>query len=205
MAEIVERVDPDVLLLNEFNWDSAGKAIDRFAGNYLGKGHDACASGTPSKPIAFAYRFLPTGDGSPFNTGIPSGLDFDNSGRTSDPADAFGFGNFPGQYGMVVLSKYPIDVDNVRTFQRFLWRDMPGNLIPTPFYSPAEVAALRLSSKSHWDVPIRVGGRTIHVLASHPTPPVFDGPEDRNGRRNHDEIRFWARLHHARPSRLHLR
>ena len=23
-------------------------------------------------------------------------------------------------------------------------------------------------------------------------PPVFDGPEDRNGRRNHDEIRFWA-------------
>jgi hypothetical protein len=21
---------------------------------------------------------------------------------------------------------------------------------------------------------------------------VFDGPEDRNGRRNHDEIRFWA-------------
>jgi 3-phytase len=29
------------------------------------------------------------------------------------------------------------------------------------------------------------------VLASHPTPPAFDGPEDRNGLRNHDEIRFW--------------
>jgi hypothetical protein len=27
---------------------------------------------------------------------------------------------------------------------------------------------------------------------SHPTPPVFDGPEDRNGTRNHDEIRLWA-------------
>ena len=26
---------------------------------------------------------------------------------------------------------------------------------------------------------------------SHPTPPGFDGPEDRNGRRNFDEIRFW--------------
>ncbi|MCA9200075.1 MAG: endonuclease/exonuclease/phosphatase family protein, partial [Planctomycetales bacterium] len=37
-----------------------------------------------------------------------------------------------------------------------------------------------------------VNGQTLHVLASHPTPPVFDGPEDRNGRRNHDEIRFWA-------------
>ena len=27
---------------------------------------------------------------------------------------------------------------------------------------------------------------------AHPTPPVFDGPEDRNGRRNHDEIRLFA-------------
>jgi len=49
-----------------------------------------------------------------------------------------------------------------------------------------------LSSKSHWDVPVEVGNTTIHLLASHPTPPVFDGDEDRNGRRNHDEIRFWA-------------
>lgn len=51
---------------------------------------------------------------------------------------------------------------------------------------------VRLSSKSHWDVPVAVGGRAIRVLASHPTPPTFDGVEDRNGRRNHDEIRFWA-------------
>jgi hypothetical protein len=32
----------------------------------------------------------------------------------------------------------------------------------------------------------------IHVLAAHPTPPVFDGPENRNGLRNFDEIRLWA-------------
>ena len=32
----------------------------------------------------------------------------------------------------------------------------------------------------------------VHVLAAHPTPPVFDGDEDRNGRRNFDEIRFSA-------------
>ena len=35
-------------------------------------------------------------------------------------------------------------------------------------------------------------GKTVHFLVSHPTPPVFDGPEDRNGTRNFDEIRFWA-------------
>jgi Endonuclease/Exonuclease/phosphatase family len=69
---------------------------------------------------------------------------------------------------------------------------MPGNLIPTPFYSPDEVDILRLSSKSHWDLPILIGKKTVHFLVSHPTPPVFDGPEDRNGRRNFDEIRFWV-------------
>jgi hypothetical protein len=106
--------------------------------------------------------------------------------------DSFGFGLFPGQFGMVVYSKYPIDTSAVRTFQLFKWKDMPGNLVPTPFYSPDEVDILRLSSKSHWDVPIQIVGKIVHFLVSHPTPPVFDGPEDRNGRRNFDEIRFWA-------------
>ena len=78
---------------------------------------------------------------------------------------------------------------------------MPGALLPddpsTPepadWYSPDELDVFRLSSKSHWDVPVRLpDGRILHLLASHPTPPVFDGSEDRNGRRNHDEIRFWA-------------
>ncbi len=41
-------------------------------------------------------------------------------------------------------------------------------------------------------MPIEIGRKTVHFLVSHPTPPVFDGPEDRNGRRNFDEIRFWA-------------
>jgi hypothetical protein len=50
----------------------------------------------------------------------------------------------------------------------------------------------RLSSKSHWDIPIQAKGKTVHFLVTHPTPPVFDGPEDRNGCRNHDEIRFFA-------------
>src|SRR5690606_28109034 len=51
---------------------------------------------------------------------------------------------------------------------------------------------LRLSSKSHWDVPVRTPLGVVHVLASHPTPPVFDGAERRNSARNHDEIRLWS-------------
>ena len=126
------------------------------------------------------------------NTGISSGEDFNNDGDTTDPEDAFGYGVFPGQYGMLLLSRFPIDTDNVRTFRNFLWKEMPGNVMPAGYYSPAAEDIFRLSSKSHWDVPIEVSGQTVHVLCSHPTPPVFDGPEDRNGRRNHDEIRFWA-------------
>jgi hypothetical protein len=75
---------------------------------------------------------------------------------------------------------------------------MPGALLPIDaatgedWYSPEELEVFRLSSKSHWDVEIEFGRIDVHFLVSHPTPPVFDGDEDRNGRRNHDEIRFWA-------------
>ena len=73
--------------------------------------------------------------------------------------------------------------------------------MPTDYYSPAAQEVLRLSSKTHADVPVIVDGRIIHVLISHPTPPAFDGPEDRNGRRNHDEIRFWADYVSGDPDR----
>ena len=186
VAEVVQRVRPDVLLINEFDYDPA--AVDLFRDNFLE------VSQNGAEPIHYPYAFV-----APSNTGVASGKDLNNDGAvvTTPGApgygdDAFGFGAFPGQFGMVVYSRYPIVAGDVRTFQLFKWKDMPGNLIPTPFYSPDEVEILRLSSKSHWDLPILIGKKTVHLLVSHPTPPVFDGPEDRNGRRNFDEIRFWA-------------
>lgn len=210
VAEIIQRTNPDVLLINEFDFFSPNptEAVRLFQENFLSVSQNGAA------PVEYPYFYI-----APSNTGIPTGFDLNNNGvAVSDIVDgigapgygddAFGFGNFPGQFGMVLLSKYPINTDNVRTFQTFLWKDMPGNLLTndptldnpaTPinenlgsFYSPEEQAILRLSSKSHWDVPIIVDGQTIHALVSHPTPPVFDGSEDRNGKRNHDEIRFWS-------------
>ena len=90
-----------------------------------------------------------------------------------------------------MLSKFPIDAGAVRTFSRFLWKDMPGNHLPRGYYRENS-DRLRLSSKTHADVPITVRGKRIHLWVSHPTPPSFDGPEDRNGRRNNDEIRLSA-------------
>ena len=179
VAETIQRTRPDVVLVNEFDYAPGNE--DLFRDNYL----EVPQNG--AEAIDYPYAYI-----APSNTGIPSGVDLNGDGTVGGPDDAFGFGYFPGQYGMVVYSRYPIDADEVRTFQTFRWADMPGNLMPTDFYSQEAQEVLRLSSKSHWDVPVEVGHRTVHVLAAHPTPPTFDGPEDRNGRRNHDEIRFWA-------------
>jgi hypothetical protein len=189
IAEIIQRTRPEVLLINEFDYDAGNVALDGFQTNYLSVVHGSAA------PISYPYRYT-----APSNTGIFSGFDYDNSGEAGDfaPNDSYGFGFFPGQFGMAVYSMHPIDYDAIRTFQLFKWKDMPGALLPedppgTPWYTPGpELDSFRLSSKSHWDVPIEVGKKTVHFLVSHPTPPVFDGPEDRNGTRNHDEIRFWA-------------
>lgn len=183
IAEIIQRTRPDVVLINEFDFDPL--ALDLFRENYLE------VSQRGAEPIEYLDSFI-----APSNTGIPSGHDLNNDGTIGGADDAFGFGFFPGQFGMAVLSRYPIV--GARTFQNFLWRDMPDALLPVDpatgasWYSAEELADFRLSSKSHWDVEIQIGRQQVHFLASHPTPPVFDGDEDRNGTRNHDEIRFWA-------------
>lgn len=188
IAEIIQHVRPDILLLNEFDYiKNPSQGIEKFISNYL----NVSQNGT--KPINYPYFYY-----APVNTGVATEFDLNNDGKKSgNMADAFGFGHFPGHFAMVLLSKYPIDNNNIRTFQKFLWKDMPNAskpINPTTgelWYNKEEWQALRLSSKSHWDLPITVDNKTIHILASHPTPPVFDGPEDRNGARNHDEIRFW--------------
>jgi hypothetical protein len=183
IAEIIQLTRPDVVLINEFDFDPL--ALDLFRENYLE------VSQRGAEPIEYLDSFI-----APSNTGIPSGHDLNNDGMIGGADDAFGFGFFPGQFGMVVLSRYPIV--GTRTFQNFLWKDMPDALLPVDpatgasWYSAEELADFRLSSKSHWDVEIQIGRQQVHFLASHPTPPVFDGDEDRNGTRNHDEIRFWA-------------
>ena len=183
VAEIVRAVDPDVILINEFDYgDDHARAL---VTNYLGD--------------AYPFNFI-----APSNTGLATGLDMNGDGVVGREGgtielagDSHGFGRFEGQFGMVVLSKHEIVFDEVRTFRTFRWRDMPGARLPvkpdgTPFYPDEALDILRLSSKSHWDVPVRIDGKILHFLVCHPTPPVFDGPEDRNGKRNADEIRFWS-------------
>ena len=187
IAEIIQVKRPDVLLVNEFDYDEDDVALERFADNFLAQPQG------DEEAIDYEYRYA-----FPSNTGVPSGKDLDDNGVVGDEEgtedyanDAFGYGLFPGQYAFAVYSKHPLDTDDYRSFKHFLWQDMPGHRIPEDFYEDDELEILRLSSKNHVDLPVDIGDHRLHLLASHPTPPAFDGPEQRNVRRNQDEIRLW--------------
>jgi len=187
ITKIIQRVRPDVILLNEFDYDPTGESVKLFQDLFLAKNHDDL------EPITYPHVFI-----RPVNTGVDSGLDMNHDGVLNSGEDAYGYGKFPGQYGMVVLSQYPLIKEQARTFQNFLWKDMPDALVPIDpetekaYFRSNVMEVFRLSSKSHWDVPVSIDGAVVHFLVTHPTPPTFDGPEDRNGKRNHDEIRMLA-------------
>jgi endonuclease/exonuclease/phosphatase family metal-dependent hydrolase len=208
IAAVLQKIRPDVVLLNEFDHDADGASLGLFRRLYLEVGQ---AGQTPLRlPHGFAPAVntgvLPDGKGHDFNrdgqsAAVPPPPGAGARERNAYGGDCFGFGVFPGQYGFAILSRFPIQTNGLRSFQKLLWKDMPGAVLPdnpaTPepgdWYSAADLAVFRLSSKNHVDAPVEIApGVLLHLLASHPTPPVFDGPEDRNGRRNHDEIRFWA-------------
>lgn len=191
IAAVIQHQRPDVLLLNEFDYDPEGRAATLFQERYLAIGQSG------QEPITYPYRYF-----AEVNTGVPSGLDLDQDGRVGGEGryhgnDAWGYGLHPGQYGMLVLSMHPIDAAAARSFRLLRWSSMPGAREPKlpdgrAFYPAGIWSQLRLSSKSHWDLPIDTPQGRIHFLVAHPTPPVFDGRERRNAARNHDEIRLWA-------------
>ena len=193
IAEIIQRVRPDVLLINEFDYDAGNVALDGFQDNYLSVAHGYGGADRLPVPLHGAVQHR-----DPVGLRPRQQRDVDCR-RPRFPIRLVRLRVLPRsvRHGRLLDVSRSIST-SIRTFQNFLWKDMPGALLPTTRRRhaagtrPDELDVFRLSSKSHWDVPIEIDNRTVHFLVSHPTPPVFDGPEDRNGTRNHDEIRFWA-------------
>ena len=180
-VDVIAALDADVLLLTGIDWDYENRALDALA-------ERLAEAGAP-----YPHRFA-----GPPNAGVPTGLDLDGDGRPGRPRDAQGYGEFTGQGGMALLSRLPIDREAIRDFTPLLWRYLPGATLPeasgTPFPSAEAQAVQRLSSVAHWDVPVILPeGERLHLWAWYATPPVFDGPEDRNGLRNADEAALWLR------------
>ena len=179
-AAIIRAHAPDVLLVQELDRDDDGRALDLYADLYLG------GEGGIDYPFRAVF---------PSNTGVASGVDINGDGEIGAEGraygeDALGYGLYPGQYAFALLSRHPLGTP--RTFSKFLWRDMPGNLMPETLPDAAR-AVLPLSSKTHALVPVEIDGQTVWVAAAHPTPPI---PRDGNllKRRNADEIRLLADL-----------
>lgn len=181
-ARVIAAAAPDAILLAGFDHDAQGAALAAFA--------DRIAAAGVEYPYRFALRP---------NAGLATDLDLDGDGRLRGPGDAQGWGAFAGAGGLALLSRLPVAAEEAADYSAFLWRDLPGALLPEaggqPFPSAAAQAVQRLSSTGHWAVPLTLpGGGRLTLLAFAATPPVFDGAEDRNGRRNHDEAAFWLRL-----------
>jgi len=168
---ILAAADPDILLLLDMDFDAGGAAL-----------------GALGDRLSEAGLVLPHHLSARPNTGRPTGHDLDGDGRAHGPRDAHGYGLFNGQGGMAILSRYP--VQGFRDFSGMLWRDLPDSNAPRVTTAEA-LPILRLASVAAWDVTLSLPTGPFHVLALHASPPVFDGPEDRNGWRNADELRFW--------------
>lgn len=170
VAQILIEAAPDVVLLSDFDYDYDGHAARAFSSHLQDQGID----------LPFQYSL-------PSNAGVQTGLDLNSNGRLGDPQDAHGFGYFAGQGGMVILSRWPFDVGKAQNLSSLLWHDAPETLMTE---EDPGVGVLKLSSDGHWVVPV-LAPNPFSVFAFHATAPVFDGPEDRNGRRNHDQIGIW--------------
>lgn len=169
-ADLIAASGADIILLQgiDYDHDQHGLAAFRDTVGRLGADYPHVFSAMP-------------------NAGVRSGQDLDGDGYSDDARDAHGFGWFAGQGGMAVLSRWPVTMRH--DFTHLLWADLPNNsLLKT---DPAHKER-RLSSVVHWVLEVSPApGPTLTLLAWHGTPPVFDGPEDLNGRRNEDETRLW--------------
>lgn len=212
VAAIIQKNRPHVLFMAEFNNDGTGddkSALKGFQDNYLSIAQSLQGAGGEAdlEPIKYSYS-----ESFATNTGLNSSLDLDNNGTAGQmPGDAWGFGFYHGQYAFALMSQYEIDTENTRTFQEFKWKDMEGVEIPKiticdgsqtipdgmtcgdPWYANEEWEQVRLSSKNHVDAPIIIptdhGDEIVHLLMSHPTPPVFD--PGKNKVQNGAEVKFW--------------
>ncbi len=141
----MQTLQPDILVVNEIDFEPDLASIELFRTKYLNQAKGLGERGS-TQPSPTSLPLRSTRD-------IPSGMDLNQNQKTNDADDCFGFGNYPGQYGMAIYSRHPIQQDKCRTFQKLLWSSMPNALQPKTesgkSYYPDDVwKKLRLSSKA---------------------------------------------------------
>lgn len=167
---VIDALGADVLVLSGFDFDAQSAALAAFNAHL-------------SAPYPYLTALRP-------NSGVPTGLDLDGNGMTSDARDAQAFGRFPGEGGMAILSRLALLPEQGMDLSAQLWRDMPATTMPALPQTQAEIQ--RLSSNGHHVTALALpDGRVLRLLTWHATPPAFDAGLPVNLRRNHDETALW--------------
>lgn len=170
-AQMIAASQADVIALQSLDFDAENRALTAFRDLVAEQGLD------------YPHMFT-----APPNAGLYTGIDLNGDGRLG-AEDRQGYGRFHGQAGMAILSRFPLDTSGFNDLSGVIWADQPWATLPP--MSDQTRAQQRLTSIGHWRIPMQlVDGSFIQLLTLHASPPVFDGPEDRNGLRNGDEIRL---------------
>lgn len=189
-AEIIARFSPDILSINELQFDiqgipsasSPGAPSNTSWGGFNVPGAEnpkrlgdrVHAAGGPS----YENLFQSVGNSGFYWQGSTLGLDW---------YILRGWGEFPGRFNTAILSRFPILVDQVRVIADFAWEDLPDNKIAlmktetgidVPPGFPLFEKALNI-------VPVQLGDVVLHLVLLHPVAPAFDPI---NTYRNYDEL-----------------
>lgn len=171
-ARLIAHIAPDVLVLSGLDYDHGLATLSAFRSLIGAIGHEF--------PHIFAL---------PSNAGERIRLADDHA--APGPDETQGYGPFSGARGLALLSRFPIEMAEMRDFTGFLWRDLPDAILPTP--APAWLDYQHLSSTGHWDVPLDLGvNQRLNLLIYQAGPPVFGTNQLSNLDRNHDETAFWT-------------
>jgi hypothetical protein len=171
--DVIAALDADIVLLGGVDWDAGHAGLAALRARLAERG----------APYAHAVHLPPV-------TGRPSGFDLDGNGRLGEARDALGYGRFTGAGGLALLSRVPLGP--AEDLSAILWADRSeaaGQVLPQ-----GAQAVVPLASVAQWVVPAEARGRRLTLVTLAASTPVFDGPEDRNGLRNRDELALAAEL-----------
>lgn len=199
-TQIIALEHPDIVELEEIEFDITGYPTTGTPGAprttmpgtfVLDRGDDHPAAQNARRiadrvaaidpAVTFADAFQTTGN---------SGFRWTGSTNGNDSFYLRGWGEYPGRFNTVVLSKYPIVADQVRVIHDYPWKQLPGNLIAQlqTDLNTTVPDGFPLFEKSLNIIPVDLGaGGILYLVCHHPTsPPAIFDPIDPY--RNRDEL-----------------
>jgi 3-phytase len=191
-AQILARFAPDIISINELQFDMQGVPtpsmpgapgttgwgqFDVFGADNAHRLADRiAAAGTPE---GYEHRLIFVGNSGYYWEGSTLGFDW---------FILRGWGEFRGRFNTAILSRYPILLDQVRIISDVPWDALPENHIAK---MKAETGidvppGFPIFEKGLNIVPVQVNDEVLHLVLLHTVSPAFDPI---NPYRNYDELR----------------